>query len=68
MPNQDKNKVTAEALKELLRRYADDNHPEWVIASISIRIGRLGEHTTETLVTRPEKNPPQFEEDRQFPV
>lgn len=45
--------MTAEELKEAVRRYADEHHPDWRVAAVSIRIGALVEYPDELLVIKP---------------
>lgn len=47
--------ITAEALKDLVRRYAEQNPnlAGWACASISFRVGKVGESETETLLVMP---------------
>lgn len=46
-------KVTAEDVKEVVRRYAEDNLPGWACAGVSFRLGDVGASITETLVVLP---------------
>lgn len=50
----DNKKVTAEEVKALVRRYAEDNLPGWACAGVSFRLGDVGSSITETLVVLPE--------------
>lgn len=50
-------KITAEQVKDFIRRYAEQEHPDWGCASVSVRIGSPGAHVTETLVTYPAVTP-----------
>lgn len=48
------NAVTAEDVKEVIRRYADEHFPGWRSAGVSIRLGEVGtDDEGEYLLVRP---------------
>ncbi len=36
-----------------MRKYADEHHPGWRVAAVSVRIGKVGENPDEMLVVKP---------------
>lgn len=49
---------SAEELKADVRKYADENAPGWEVASVSIRVGKLEDGLSETLLVLPLSAPP----------
>lgn len=45
--------MSAEELKNYVRQYAEEHLPGWACAGVSIRLGEIGSHVTETLVVLP---------------
>lgn len=45
--------MTAEELKTAVRAYADEHLPGWGCIGVSIRLGSVGSHVTETLIVLP---------------
>ena len=46
-------KLTAEEVKELVRRYADQEFPGWRVAGAFVAVGAFGEDDRETLLVSP---------------
>lgn len=56
--NEPNRRITAEEVKELVRRYAEQEHPKaWFKAAVLILFGEAGEEEPERLVIRPTPDP-----------
>lgn len=53
MSDERNSRVTAEDVKEVVRRYAEQNCPGWQCAGVSIRVGPLAENKEESLLILP---------------
>lgn len=42
--------MTSEQLKAAVAEYANEYHPGWRVAAVSVRVGRLGENPAEMLL------------------
>lgn len=51
-------KITAEDVKDIVRRYADQDFPGWACASVAIRVGGLTDGVEEVLLVLPLANRP----------
>lgn len=49
-------KVTAEDVKEIVRRYAEDNLPGWACAGVSFRVGPIPDAQSESLLVMPTRS------------
>lgn len=58
--------MTAEELKAHVRTYAEEHLPGWACIGVSVRLGSIGSHVTETLVVLPD-DPSHPKEGRQRP-
>lgn len=45
--------MSAEELKAKVREYVEEHLPGWACASVSVRVGEIGSHITETLIVLP---------------
>lgn len=45
--------MSAEELKAAVRRYADEHFGGWTYAAVTVRVGDVGDRTTETLLVLP---------------
>jgi hypothetical protein len=50
-------RVTAEDVKEVVRRYAEQNVPGCACAAVSFRVGEIGAAVTETLLVLTTSSP-----------